>query len=91
MARTSKGSGSVRGKAQPYRRVAYDPSSGQNWRTGVVVLPEQAAKAIKAADSIGMSFAGLVNELLRQMPVDENGRPTWAAELNEQKPLPLTG
>lgn len=91
MARTSKGSGAVRGRAQPGRRVSYNPESGENWRTGVVVLPEMAKKAITAADSTGMSFAGLVNELLRRMPVDDHGRPLWAGEINEQPALPLTG
>lgn len=91
MARTSEGSGPVRGKAQPGRRLSYDPSSGQNWRTGVVILPEMAKKAIHAADRTGLSFAGLVNELLKRMDVDENGRPVWADELDEQRTLPLTG
>ncbi|MFE7268205.1 hypothetical protein ACFU9B_40410 [Streptomyces sp. NPDC057592] len=50
-----------------------------------------AKKAITAADRTGLSFAGLVNELLKRMEVDENGRPVWAGELDEQKALPLTG
>lgn len=83
--------GPVRGRAQTGRPLTYDPTSGQNWRTGVVVVPDMAAKAIKAANSTGLSFAGLLNELLKRMEVDENGRPVWADELAEQKALPLTG
>ncbi|MFI5987082.1 hypothetical protein ACIBEA_40235 [Streptomyces sp. NPDC051555] len=85
------GSGPLRGRAQTGRPVTYDPASGQNWRTGVVVTPDMAAKAIAAAKATGLSFAGLVNELIKQMPVDKNGRPVWANELDEQKALPLTG
>ncbi|MGW6605178.1 hypothetical protein [Streptomyces sp. NPDC055036] len=83
--------GPVRGRAQTGRPVTYDPKSGQNWRTGVVIVPDMAEKAIKAAGSTGLSFAGLVNELIKRMPVDENGRPLWADELNTQEALPLTG
>jgi hypothetical protein len=83
--------GPLRGRAQTGRPVSYDPSCGQNWRTGVVIVPDMAAKAIKAAGITGQSFAGLVNELIRRMPVDENGRPAWADELDEQQALPLTG
>ncbi|MGO4417213.1 hypothetical protein AB4Z54_00150 [Streptomyces sp. MCAF7] len=83
--------GPLRGRAQTGRPVTYDPKSGQNWRTGVVIVPDMAAKAIKAAGTTGLSFAGLVNELIRRMPVDENGRPVWADELDEQRALPLTG
>ncbi|MCQ8194631.1 hypothetical protein [Streptomyces rugosispiralis] len=84
-------SGPLRGRAQTGRPVSYDPKSGQNWRTGVVIVPDMAEKAIKAAGAAGLSFAGLVNELIKRMPVDENGRPVWADELDEQKALPLTG
>ncbi|MEV8590905.1 hypothetical protein AB0424_28595 [Streptomyces sp. NPDC051180] len=83
--------GPLRGRAQTGRPVTYDPRSGQNWRTGVVIVPDMAEKAIKAAGSTGLSFAGLVNELIKRMPVDENGRPVWADELNRQEALPLTG
>ncbi|MFJ2833574.1 hypothetical protein ACIPC1_39555 [Streptomyces sp. NPDC087263] len=83
--------GPLRGRAQTGRPVSYDPTSGQNWRTGVVIVPDMAAKAIKAAGFTGQSFAGLVNELIRRMPVDEHGRPLWADELDEQRALPLTG
>lgn len=83
--------GPLRGRAQTGRPLTYDPKSGQNWRTGVVIVPDMAEKAIKAAGSTGLSFAGLVNELIKRMPVDENGRPVWAEELNRQEALPLTG
>jgi hypothetical protein len=83
--------GPLLGRAQTGRPVSYDPKSGQNWRTGVVIVPDMAEKAIKAAGFTGQSFAGLVNELIRRMPVDEHGRPVWADELDEQQALPLTG
>lgn len=86
--------GHARGRAQAHRRTTYDPSSGQSWRTGVLVYPDEALKAITAADGAGLSFAGLVNELIRRMPVDEHGLPTWADELSgddEQEALPMTG
>lgn len=56
-----------------------------------MIRPDMATKAIKAAGSTGLSFAGLVNELLRRMDVDEDGRPVWADGLDEQEALPLTG
>jgi len=91
---TTTHKGHARGKPQGHRRPSYDPSSGQSWRTGVLVYPDEALKAITAADGAGLSFAGLVNELIRRMPVDENGLPTWTDELfgvAEQKELPMTG
>lgn len=81
--------GPMRGRAQG-RPVTYDPTSGQNWRTGVVIVPDAAEKALKAAGAAGLSFAGLVNELIKRMPVDENGRPVWAVE-PDQGELPMTG
>ncbi|WP_327359847.1 hypothetical protein [Streptomyces sp. NBC_01304] len=83
----------MRGKAQGGRRISYDPSSGRNWQTGVVLVPDAAVKGIRAAELTGLSFAGLVNELIRRMDVDEDGRPVWAAELesDEQGELPMTG
>lgn len=91
MTQRGQNRGPVRGRAQGGRRVSYDPSSGENWRTGIVVVPDVAKKAIRAAESTGLSFAGLVNELVRRMPVDEEGRPVWADELDTQDTLPLTG
>lgn len=96
--KTGKGlqdNGPLRGRAQTGRPVTYDPKSGQNWRTGVVIVPDMAAKAIKAASSTGLSFAGLVNELIKRMPVDKNGRPVWAdpafGEPDPGEELPMTG
>lgn len=86
--------GHARGRAQAHRRTSYDPASGQTWRTGVLIYPEEARKAIRAADGADLSFAGLVNELIRRMPVDDQGLPTWAHELTadaEQEELPMTG
>ncbi|MQY10271.1 hypothetical protein SRB5_03780 [Streptomyces sp. RB5] len=74
--------GRERGKPQAHRRTSYDPSTGP-WRTGVVVREQQAVKAITAAERAGLSFAGLINELVRRMEVDGNGRPVWADELNQ--------
>ncbi|KAB7833529.1 hypothetical protein [Streptomyces mobaraensis] len=96
--KTGKGveaNGPVRGRAQTGRPVTYDPKSGQNWRTGVVIVPDAAEKAIKAASATGLSFAGLVNELIKRMPVDDMGRPVWAYEISDgksgQEELPMTG
>lgn len=54
----------------------------------MVVTPDEATKALKAANATGLSFAGLVNELIRRMDVDRHGRPAWADELHQQHPLP---
>lgn len=56
-----------------------------------MVVPDVAVKAIRAAERTGLSFAGLVNELVRRMEVDENGRPVWADEHDDQEALPMTG
>jgi hypothetical protein len=89
----TQGRGPVRGKPQAHRRVSYDPSTGEPWRTGVVVPAEEAAKAITAATTAGLSFAGLVTELIRRMAVDDaTGRPVWTDELAQyQKELPQAG
>jgi hypothetical protein len=69
--------------------VSYDPSLGKSWKTGIIVQPEDAEKAITAAEMAGVSFAGLVAQLIRRMDVDEAGRPVWADELTEhQEELP---
>lgn len=82
----------IRGKPQAHRRAAYDASSGRPWRTGVQITPAEAEKAIRAADATGLSFSGFVTELIRRLPVDESGKPTWAGELNDtQEELPKAG
>lgn len=83
---TTRGRGRIRGQAQ--RRISYDPSSGEKWRTGVVFPPDEAAKVIRAAERTGMSVAGVLAKLIQQMPVDAHGRPIWA---HEQEELPNAG
>jgi hypothetical protein len=72
-------------------RSSYDPSSGLPWRSGVIMQPEEAAKALTAANLAGLSFAGLVNELVRRMEVDETGLPVWADKPAAQEELPKAG
>ncbi|OEV13223.1 hypothetical protein [Streptomyces nanshensis] len=57
------------------------------------ILPLQAEKAIRAADMMKLSFSGFVNEMIRRLPVDENGAPMWPDETNdyEQEELPKAG
>jgi hypothetical protein len=85
--------GRAAGKPQQHRRASYDPDSGKTWRTGVVVQPDDAVKALRAADLAGLSFAGLVAQLIRRMDVDEDGRPMWADEVSfdRQEELPQAG
>ncbi|MGD6757271.1 hypothetical protein [Streptomyces sp. BH105] len=91
MTETRRGTGgALRGKPQTGRRV-YDPDSGRPWRTGVVVTSDEARKAITAADKAGLSFAGLVGQLIQRMEVDADGRPTWADEVQHQEELPKAG
>ncbi len=82
--------GHTRGKPQPHKRASYDPSTGKAWRTGLSLKPETAVKAIKAAELAEMSVAGLLEELIRRLPVDAEGRPTWAPP-PAQTELPLAG
>ena len=91
MATTQRVRGPKPGKQQAHNRASYDPSSGQPWRTGVIMQPEEAEKALTAANLAGLSFAGLVNELVRRMDVDEAGLPVWADELRAQEELPKAG
>jgi hypothetical protein len=76
------------GKPQQHRRVSFDPASGKPWRTGLIVQNEDAEKAIVAAEKAGLSFAGLVAQLIKRMEVDAEGRPVWADELKQQEELP---
>jgi hypothetical protein len=87
-----RGGGPIPGRQQAHRRVTYDASTGQPWKTGVMMQPAEAEKALKAADLAGLSFAGLVNELVKRLEVDEAGLPVWAAELKtQQEELPKAG
>ncbi|MEJ8662174.1 hypothetical protein [Streptomyces sp. MS1.AVA.4] len=83
--------GPQRGAPRQGRRISYDPASGQAWRTGVVLLPDEAAKVIKAAELSNISVAGLLGELIQRMEIDAAGRPLWAHELRKQEELPKAG
>ena len=78
--------GAVRGVPQAHRRASYDPSTGRPWRTGVALPPDAAMKVIEAADKAGLSFAGLVTELIMRMETDDNGAPVWIASKQEELP-----
>lgn len=84
--------GPIRGRAQRGNEVAYDLNSGRPYRTSVSFDPFASVKLIKAARAARMSVGGLINELVRRMPLDEAGRPVWADELDlddGRQPLPL--
>ncbi len=85
--------GPVRGRAQRGNEAAYDIDSGLPYRTTINLDPLAATRVIQAARVARMSVSGLINELVRRMPVDEDGRPAWADEfdLDGRLPLPLTG
>lgn len=82
----------TRGVRQPgrNRKSTYDPTLGLPYRLTVVLSPDEAVKAIEAADQADISLSGLIAQLVRRMPVDDNGRPTWAEPKQEvTDPLPL--
>lgn len=60
------------GKEQPN----YDPSTGKPFRLNVTFAPEDAQLLIGAANQANLSLSGLVNELVRNMPLDPvTGKP----------------
>jgi len=82
--------GPIRGRVQRGNEAAYDISSGLPYRTTVSLDPLTSVKAVQAARTARMSVSGLLNELVRRMPVDEAGRPAWADELDlDDGRLPL--
>ncbi|MGK4586056.1 hypothetical protein [Kitasatospora sp. HPMI-4] len=88
------GLGYPMGKPQAHKMPTYDPSSGKPWRSGFALRPHAAVKAIKAARLAGLSVSGLLVELIERMPVDAEGRPTWAPPakpVTTQQELPATG
>lgn len=54
------------------------------------VQPENHAKAHQMAARLGISLGDLVDQLVQQAPVDDDGRPLWAEEPARQE-LPLAG
>jgi len=84
--------GPVRGRAQRGNEPVYDINSGLPYRTSISVDPLAAVKLVQAARASQMSLSGVINGLLMRMELDEDGRPAWAGELDEDDGrLPLTG
>jgi hypothetical protein len=51
---------------------------------------ELAAKLAVAAEQMNLSVSGMVQELVRRLDVDGNGRPVWANEIDDNEGrLPL--
>ena len=49
--------------------------------------PEEAAKIVTAANQMGYSVSGLINELTKRMVVDEQGLPVWFDRSEHQEYL----
>jgi hypothetical protein len=77
IATMSQGRGAPRGKPQQGRRATFDAASGKGYRTGVSFPADVAEKVLKGAHCSDMSVSGLLADLVRRMPVDEQGRPDW--------------
>ena len=78
-----------RGQRQPAHRASYDPAWGKPYRLTVTLTPDEAVKAIAAAEAADISLSGLMGQLVQRMPVADDGRPTWAPEREVTDPLPI--
>jgi hypothetical protein len=72
-------------RPQAGNQTTYDVNSGRPYRTGVTFQPEEAAKIVTAANLMGYSVSGLINELTKRMHVDEHGLPAWFDRSEEQE------
>ena len=52
---------------------------------GVTFQPEEADKIVTAANRMGYSVSGLINELTKRMVVDDHGLPVWYEPPEEQQ------
>lgn len=71
------------------RPAEYDPSSGRSWRPGGTFAPDTALKLYRAMEALDVSASGVLNELVRRMEVDDNGRPLWADEVPQARQLQM--
>ena len=72
-------------RPQAGNQTTYDVSSGRPYRTGVTFQPDEAAKIVTAANLMGYSVSGLINELTKRMPVDKRGLPVWFDQSEHQE------
>jgi len=57
---------------------SYDPASGLSYRPTPTFPPEEGGKLVKAAEALNVSVSEVLRRLVQQMPVDDDGRPSWA-------------
>ncbi|MBN1172909.1 MAG: hypothetical protein JXA67_12105 [Micromonosporaceae bacterium] len=69
------------------RAPEYDPTSGRSWRPGGTFAPDNAHKLFRAMEALGVSASGVLNELVRRMEIDANGRPLWAEDMPQARQL----
>ena len=74
-------------RPQAGNQTTYDVNSGRPYRTGVTFQPEEAAKIVTAANQMGYSVSGLINELTKRMAVDQQGLPVWFDRSEQQEYL----
>lgn len=53
----------------------------------VKIAPESHAKLHRMAAALGVSLGALVDLMAEHAEVDENDRPTWAADMRQELPL----
>lgn len=72
-------------RPQAGNQTTYDVGSGRPYRTGVTFQPKEADKIVTAANRMGYSVSGLINELTKRMVVDNQGLPVWYEAPEEQQ------
>lgn len=55
----------------------YDTTSGKPWQTGVSFSPDVAIILIKAADTTNRSVVGLIEDLIKRLPMTATGAMDW--------------
>jgi len=74
-------------RPQAGNQTTYDVDSGRPYRTGVTFQPQEAVKIVTAANRMGYSVSGLINELTKRMAVDHDGLPIWYDGPEQQESL----
>ncbi len=76
----------------PRLRDRYDSDSSDTLQVSVKFRADAGAKAWRAAAAANLSLSGLLAELVRRMPVNDAGLPSWVeGQVTGQLPLHVAG
>lgn len=76
--------GAPRGRPQRGNEPRVDPASRKKVGVNYPLDPEDYVKARTASAAAGISMREYFRQLIRRDVVDENGRPLWADDMDQQ-------